>query len=356
VKQRLALHVAPLLVLACQRQVVAPVSVAAPTQQARASTAKPLLLRTIELDPDAQDRALAPLGYVIDWHDQAPIPVTDLPFRDIVAFTVSGADYCRAITPEPDLDECEPTSGIDGHYAGAGEHLGFAILSFSDPKHAELEHVRLFEEAPFGQELQLGTLYLSKSEPIDFRPERPKSFGSRNREHHLESMSVADVDGDGRQEIVAVLAVEEFAIVEYYYGECADIDCPDLADPDAFASTAYEGRRLLILRDNLTVQLDVSLDELGFTVFDGWNPYSDDRINHSFALEHSSVVAQWCELDFGLHTLLSGCEVELACASPTVRVRWHYAPESDAYATAQLERLRPRVDDHGDEWSQLCPQ
>lgn len=355
--QRFAFHLAPLLVLACQRQVIAPEPAFAPmpTQQAPATAPKPLLVRTIELDPEAEDHALAPLGYVIDWHGQAPIPVTDLPFRDIIAFTINGADYCRALTPEPERGQCEPTSGIGGHQMGAGEHLGFAILSFSDPKHAELELVRLFKTAPFGLELQLGDVYPSMSEPIDFRFEPPNYFSSGERGHYLESMTVADVDGDGRQEIIVVLAVEEFEIVDYYYYECADVDCPDLADPDAFATTAYEGRRLLILRDNLTVQLDVSLDELGFTVFDGWNPYSDDRINHSFAVEQGSVVAQWCDLDFGLHFSLSGCEIELACASPTVRVRWHYEPESDAYTHATIERLRPRVDEREDDWSERCP-
>lgn len=356
-QQRLALYTAPLLALTCQRQVVAPEPTTPPTQQEPEPTAaaRPPLARTVELAPAAWDRAFSTLGYDMSWLDEAPIPVTELPYRDVVVFKIDGVDYCRAFTPEADHERCEPTAGIGGHYVGIGEFLGFAILSFRSPAQAVVEHVRLVDEAPFGRDTQCQDCYFPNAEPGDFHADPDKGWISNNRRHLVESLSTADVDGDGQPEIIAVVAVEEFDIIDYYYYQCEeDPDCPDLADPDAFAATAYKGRRLLILRDNLTLQLDISLDERGFTVFDGQNYDSDVRINHTFAIEHGSVVAQWCALEFGLHASLSDCEVELACAEPTVRVRWHYDPESDAYAKAEVERLRPNIDDV-DEFAELCP-
>jgi hypothetical protein len=307
--------------------------------------------RTVELDAHrAEESVTSALGHRMVVLGQAPVPVTQLPFRDVVAFAVDGYTYCVAYTPAPNRAECEPDSSIDGHHKAAGEHLGFAVVSFTGIDSAEVEQIRFVEGARFGD------FYGDpQAEPVGVRHDRLPGYGSSNRKHSIDSLEVADVDDDGLQEVIAVVEVEEFETVDYYYYECEDdSECTGLADPSAFTAVAYEGHRLLIFRDNLTLQLDATLDQTGYTVFDGWNPASDDFLNHSHSFERDTVVAQWCEVAFPIRDDFTDCIFERACGEPTIRARWEYDGQADAYTRAKEERLREPITDWNEDWAVHC--
>lgn len=288
--------------------------------QMRAPNFGPLLTRVDDLAASGVEELLAAtLGHPVAVVRQIPLAVHQLPYRDVVAFIAEGHDYCLAHTYPAKQRECEPQLSYDGHFSSTAEHFGFAIISFTDPAAPSLEGLRFIEP----------NRGFTESEPPGFAFDSPAEAFSDERDITLGHLESRDLDGDGRQEIIADMAAEEFSVVEYYYiEECDHRDC---SNPDEFARTAYSRSRILILRDDLTVQFDLVYGQFGYTVFAGNNPTRNDQVDGSYSIEPNAILAQWCELDPMVD--YTDCERQAECASE--HLRWAYDQASDSYPNSE---------------------
>jgi hypothetical protein len=104
----------------------------------------------------------------------------------------------------------------------------------------------------------------------------------------------------------------------------------------------FTRRSLTVLRDDLSLQLDVDIHQVMFD----WIPgvYVENEVSkESYELTPDGVTLSWCEIDYVLAWRARECWPQV-CASPTSRVRFPYDIAEDLYTKGSPEALRPVVE------------
>jgi hypothetical protein len=149
----------------------------------------------------------------------------------------------------------------------------------------------------------------------------------------LERFAVADVDGDGALEI---------EISTHYFALAPTTD-EDLGDTeDDYSQEIFARRRLTILREDLSRQLDADIHEQMLEYTPG--EYVDaDRIHERYELGPNGVDVSWCEVVDWVAPKIRECSARL-CAAPTHRVHSSYDPSTDSYGRVEQIELRDPVE------------
>lgn len=327
----LACHGAPTRPSAPTAPPLAPVELPATVEQG------PPLAREFTLDRQRLDAAMTEqLGHAVDVLGHAELPTSRLPHREIVVFTIYGTDHCEHYLHPKQPRLCDPSHTMEAFYEASGHELGLALLELADPEHPEIVRMRSLPATSFQYSRSSGAEPASTALTM--------SENTMETDQQLVALDVRDVDGDTRFEIVALLDVERFEHLEYYSYECKDSPTCSFGDPDEYNATAYRGRRILVARDNLTLELDSLLERRGYTYFAGRNPTEPNHIEVTHTLDETALTAQWCSIEFWIDDQLDACERAITCGEPNMRSRWAYDAEDDAYESADEEMLRPHVD------------
>lgn len=315
-------------------------------QRPSSATNHPLPLRKLDGPPiartfwlahnDAEVLVSATLGHEIRLLAQQPTPGSALPYREVVMFAINGATFCRHTLPWSEQHACEPPAKANAHadpYKFKGEVLGFAKLTYTSLRDVAVEQIRVVPgDWPKG-------MLLAHADPEDFPYDPTNLVASHNADHNVRTIGVKDVDGDGELEIIATVHLHKYELVSPYS-----------------VHISHWGGRLLVLRDDLTRQLDIPLDFYTSTGDDDAVPAgATHRLNFSYAIEPAAVTAQWCEFSALLYDTLSECTIELICPQPTVRARWTYDPRTDTYLDGVREQLREPIDEADPTWAEQCP-
>jgi hypothetical protein len=339
------LTLAPALLLACHAHPTltpAPASTStsprlAPIELPASVEQGPPLVREFTLDRQRLAVAMAEqLGHDIAVLGHAELPTTHLPHREIVLFTIDGTDHCVHYLHPKQARLCDPQHTMEAFYEASGHELGLALLELADPEHPELVLMRILPDTDFGDSGDSGAEPASATLTTD--------GNTMETDQQLVDLDVRDVDGDGRFELVTFIDVERFEHIEYYSYECQDSPTCSFGDPNEYNGTAFRGRRIVIARDNLTLELDTLLERRGFTYFEGCNPFDPNRVEVTHTLDETGLTAQWCSIEFWLDDQFDACERAIACAEPNVRTRWVYDAERDAYLDGDENVLRPHID------------
>jgi hypothetical protein len=264
--------------------------------------------------------------------DRSPMSNDGSSFRDIWVFKIAGDVYCRAYTPAARADQCR-FSAIPALVPWeTQELLGFAVVSFETPGSLSIDQLRFVQDAralwsarpqhePHGQAVQT-------SEPEE----------SAQNNIALEDLDRADVDKDGRA---------EFVIVSSYtvLNEGTNSDDENIG---AFSAETFSGKRLIVLREDLSLQFDAEI----YQVMLPWTPgeyWTNNHQRERYSLTPSGLVVEWCEIDPVAAEDLDKCQID-RCAEPTERVSVSYDATLDAYVEVRREQLRPALAD------EECPQ
>jgi len=248
-------------------------------------------------------------------------------WREAIVFVVDGEEYCLGVTPEAERADCDFVPELEQIPWSAQEFVGVAIVAYTNPDEPWIEHLRILEGGC--QVWQYGSC-----------AELPGTTYTRN--DHWSSMtaiqitglSISDVDGDKKPELVLVMT----------YVKLASVDEGDLGDlPDSYSVKIFNRRRLTVLRDDLTLQLDLDIGQEMYELAPG-TVADNDVVTDYYLFEADAATVSWCELDMHLGLAAREC-LEQVCASPTTRARFAYDPAKDLYTNATIEALRPIVND-----------
>jgi len=254
------------------------------------------------------------------------MPSHGVGFRDFVAFTVKGDDYCHAYRPG---DDCDDEEGVTW---AMRELLGFAVVEFVSPSAPRMSRFRF---------MGIVSPIPSSGERRGAKLDHSRAGAEALINIKFESFEIEDVDGDESEEYVIIVTHDT-------------LEQDSEPDPD-WVFESFFHRRLMVFRDDLTLQADGFIHREWHRGAVGWS-LDTDFIQEKFWFERptdsspGAFVLEWCEVD----ELLDGCSLDVLCPTPTERITVNYDAAEDNYRKPQRESLRYKaaecdLDEEGDD-------